>query len=131
MTDLQIRELIADYGVAFSALDATAVARFYDEPSAIVDQNGTAVFADEMAARENAELLTRYYRSMGFTAAEPTRVDIEHVSHEMAEVDVGWTMHLGEARVRFATRYWIVERADGPRIASVLAYSERNAVQDP
>ena len=46
----------------------------------------------------------------------------------MAEVDVGWNMHLGDDNIRFATRYWIVDRAEGPRIASVLAYGEKSAI---
>ena len=131
MTDLQVHEFIADYRAAFNVLDPAAVAAFYDEPSAIVDQDGTVVFAQRDATLENMELLTNYYRSIGFTSAEPSRIDIEHVSAEMTEVDVGWTMHLGTGHTEFATRYWIVDRAAGPRISAVLAYSERNAEFQP
>ena len=127
VTDLQIHELMTNYEAAFNRLDSAAVAEFYDHPSAIVDANATAIFSNKTAIYENMQLLTQYYRSIGFTSAEPTRIDIEHVSAEMAEVDAGWTMHLATGSVQFATRYWIVDRSDGPRIASVLAYSEKQA----
>lgn len=127
MTDLQIRELITDYQAAFNSLDAVGVAAFYDEPAAIVDGAGTVVFGGRDATQRNMELLTSHYRSLGFTAAEATRIDIEHVSADIAEVDVGWTMRMKAGTVEFATRYWIVDRVGGPRITSVLAYSETRA----
>ena len=127
MTDRQIQTLVSDYQAAFNLLDAAAVAGFYDDPSALVDVNGTAIFATKDATRQNMEHLTQQYRSIGFVLAEPTRIDIEHVSSEMAEVDVGWTMYLATGSVQFGTRYWIVDRAEGPRIASVLAYGEKEA----
>jgi ketosteroid isomerase-like protein len=130
VTDRQIHEALSDYQAAFNMLDAAAVAEFYDEPSAIVDGGVTTVFAKKDATRENMELLTQYYQSIGFTSAQPTRIDIEHVSPEMAEVDVGWTMHLGAESIQFATRYWIVHRRQGLRIASVLAYSEPRATDN-
>jgi ketosteroid isomerase-like protein len=130
MTDLQIHELITNYQAAFNLLDAAAVAEFYDEPAAIIDRSASVVFPKKDATRENMEVLTQYYRSIGFTSAEPTRIDIEHLSADTAEVDVGWTMYLGADSVQFATRYWLVDRASGLRIASVLAYSEKNAIKD-
>jgi hypothetical protein len=129
MSDLQIREFIEDYQTAFNRLDAAAIAGFYDEPSAIVDRDRTAVFVEESSARENMTYLTQHYRAMGFTSVESERMRIERVSAEMAEVDVAWIMYLGEARLSFATRYWIVDRTEGPRIASVLAYGEKSAIE--
>jgi ketosteroid isomerase-like protein len=130
VTDVQICELISNYQAAFNRLDATGIAAFYDEPSAIVDGTVTAVFAERRETQRNMEALTSYYRSLGFTAAESTRIDVEHVSEAIAEVDVGWTLHMQSGTVQFATRYWVVDRAGEPRIASVLAHSEERAIAD-
>ncbi len=124
MTDGQVRELFSDYQVAFNALDAAAVADLFDEPGAIVDGDRTTVFANRHALRESMGVLTSYYRSIGFVSAETARIDVEHVSDDAAEVDVAWEMRLRSGDVAFSTRYWLVERAGVPRVASVLAYSE-------
>lgn len=127
MTDAQVRELFSDYRDAFNGLDAAAVADFFDEPSAIVDGDRTAVFADREALRDSIGLLTSYYRSIGFVSVQTARIDVEHVSDDAAEVDVAWKMCLRSDDVVFSTRYWLVERAGVPRVASVLAHGEGRA----
>jgi hypothetical protein len=129
VTDAEVVSLVEGYRAAFNALDPNAITAFYDRASAIVDMNATGVFPDATATRANVVALTDRYRSLGFVEAHAERVDVDHVSENACEVDVGWSLTLSDGPLRFATRYWLVDRGEGPRIAAVLAYSEKRAMQ--
>jgi hypothetical protein len=127
VTDAEVFGFIDRYRAAFNALEPGAITALFDDAAAIVDMDATGVFPDAAATRAGMVALTDLYRSLGFVEARATRIAIDHVSENASEVEVCWSLALGDDPAEFATRYWLVDRGQGPRIAAVLAYSEKNA----
>lgn len=130
MTD-RVAALVGRYASAFDTLDPDRIMAFYDVPATIVDSESTVVFASRDDIRANMQRLVDSYRSLGFRAAEPSDIRVDHVGDDLYQADVEWALHTDSSRVVFSTRYWIVDRPHGLRIAAVLAFSERERTSYP
>jgi ketosteroid isomerase-like protein len=123
------REIIAffeSYRDAFNALDGTAVACLYAEPSGIAQDGVYTHWPDTRQVSANMVALCELYRQRGFVRAEfEARQYIDQGEH-FAVADLHWHLDWdqGQEPWNFSTTYNFVRTDQGWRVLLCTAYSE-------
>jgi ketosteroid isomerase-like protein len=122
----EIRVFFETYRDAFNALDGTAVAELYAEPSGIAQDAKYTHWANRRLIAENMSALCQIYKDKGFirTDFEPSQF-IEQGSHH-AVADVVWRIEWDNDQQPwcFKTTYNLVRTGQGWRVLLCTAYSE-------
>ena len=122
----EIRDFFESYRDAFNALDGTAVAELYAEPSGIAQDGAYTHWGQRLAVAENMQALCRLYEERGFVHAEFEPHQFIDQGAQHATVDVGWRIDWNRGREpwNFRTTYNLVRTAQGWKVLLCTAYSE-------
>ena len=122
----EIRAFFEQYREAFNALDGSAVADLYAEPSGIAQDGIYTYWPDRQLVERNMTALCKTYRDKGFIRAdfEPGQTIDQGEKHCVA--DVQWLIEWNgdQAPWTFKTTYNLVRTGKGWRILLCTAYSE-------
>ena len=122
----EIREFFESYRDAFNALDGSAVAAFYAEPSGIAQDGVYTHWPQRQPVVENMTALCKLYQDKGFVRAdfEPHRFIDQGANYAVADVQwrIDWSG--GQEPWRFKTTYNLVRTAQGWKVLLCTAYSE-------
>ena len=122
----EIRSYFESYRDAFNALDGSAIAELYAEPSGIAQDATYTHWPSRQSVEENMAALCKLYEDKGFLRAdfEVSQFIDQGTNHAVADLlwRIDWS---GEQEPwRFKTTYNLVRTAQGWRVQLCTAYSE-------
>ena len=122
----EITTFFENYRDAFNALDGSAVAEFYAEPSGIAQDGVYTHWPDRKPVAENMTALRTLYKDKGFIRADFEPCQFIDQGENYAIADVQWRIDwsAGQEPWSFKTTYNLVRAAQGWRVLLCTAYSE-------
>lgn len=122
----EIIEFFQRYRDAFNALDGSAVAELYAEPSGIAQDGIYTHWPHRQPVIENMAALCKLYRDRGFMRADFKLQQFIDQGSKHAVADVAWHIdwNNGPAPWRFNTTYNLIRTAPGWKVLLCTAHSE-------
>ena len=122
----EIREFFETYREAFNALDGSAVANLYAEPSGIAQDGVYTHWPTRQSVEENMTALCALYRDKGFIRAdfEPKQFIDQGENYSVADVQWRIDWNSGQEPWSFNTTYNLVRAEHGWKVMLCTAYSE-------
>ena len=122
----EIRKFFESYRDAFNALDGSAIAEFYAEPSGIAQDGTYTHWPERKSVVENMVALCKMYREQGFIRADFEPRQFIDQGEKYAVADVQWRIDWGSVKDpwSFKTTYNLVRTARWWKVLLCTAYSE-------
>jgi len=122
----EIRAFFETYRDAFNALDGSAVAELYAEPSGIAQDSAYTHWPSRRPIAENMTALCKLYEDKGFVRADFEAGQFIDQGPNHAVADLLWRIdwHGGQEPWRFKTTYNLVRTAQGWQVLLCTAYAE-------
>ena len=129
MQNIMPREITAffeSYRDAFNALNGSAVAEFYAEPSGIAQDGTYTHWPERKPVAENMNALCKMYKDKGFVSADFEPCQFIDQGAKYAIADVQWRIDWsgGQEPWSFKTTYNLVRTEQGWQVLLCTAYSE-------
>lgn len=122
----EIRNFFERYRNAFNALNGSAVAEFYAEPSGIAQDGSYTHWPKRDSVAKNMAALCTLYKDRGFIRADFEHSQFIDQGEKHAVADLQWQIdwHGGQAPGRFKTTYNLVRTEQGWKVLLCTAHSE-------
>ena len=122
----EIRDFFESYRDAFKALNGSAVAELYAEPSGIAQDGTYTHWPEREQVAQNMTALCKLYKDKGFIRADFEPCQFIDQGSNYAVADVQWQIDWngGQEPWRFRTTYNLVRTAQCWKVLLCTAYSE-------
>jgi hypothetical protein len=122
----EIRDFFERYRDAFNALNGSAVADLYAEPSGIAQDGAYTHWPEREPVAQNMVALCKLYKDKGFIRADFEPCQFIDQGEEHAVADLQWQIDWNEGQEpwRFKTTYNLVRTERGWKVLLCTAYSE-------
>ena len=114
-------EVFRSYAIAFGALDAGGVARFFNEPSLLLTPKGEHVAKTRAEIEYAYDSIMREARTRGYASTDFERLEAKSIGAGLVAVSGAgvWTSKGGDVLMRFEISY-VLRSADPPRIVMAM-----------
>jgi len=123
--------LFSEYGLAFDAFDAEAVALFYHCPCLMVNGEVTIALTSEGMILNNMRALIEQHRSQRVGHASASVLRAENRAENLASVQVDWQIFAIDETLlwKFANTYDLADYGDGWKILASTTHAAENQGQ--